>query len=429
MPQTLRKCKHTSLHLDPSPNASKARFKRPSKQQRIRAVSHNAQPLTPIALFDDATTFPAPLVLPDDDLDLDPEYPAQSVQEWREDEERNPITHTRKTIYLVASPSITEEMRPMNDWNNSHTIQEREIQLADLKTYISAFYHGMSVKILPQKFTWQAWEHEANKPKYNGKRLKPNHQQLIGLATPHNTLIGVRCRLSPDKIMQLNLDDILDALAETVPADAYAIMMLLHQDMYEGDDEIFTGGRAYGGSRIAVVSSFRDHPARLSSDIHRWPASHCASYVSAICGTTNKLTSISSGAMGAAVRAVAELSDTPDEYGEWFSRVAQTAAHELGHCFGLDHCVYYACVMQGCGSSGEALRQPGYLCPVCLEKVAWGIGSVVKGWEDEGVRREYEMRRYEAMRRVCERWAEGGSVYWVGYGVWLGEVIKLYGAC
>ena len=62
----------------------------------------------------------------------------------------------------------------------------------------------------------------------------------------------------------------------------------------------------------------------------------------------------------------------------WLTRVCRTASHELGHCFGIDHCVYYACVMQGAASIGEDARQPPYLCPVDLAKVLIVSGATAK---------------------------------------------------
>ncbi|KAK2616595.1 hypothetical protein QQS21_000418 [Conoideocrella luteorostrata] len=450
-------CSHTSIHLDVSPNAARAGFKRPSSRERIRAATQDDRYpsrdalLTPLHLFNDAATFPAPLVLPDDDLDVEPDEAPQSVKEWREEEERNAVTRARKTIYLVSSPDISDEMAPMEDWarpvssaRQDQPAEADRLKMDDLAEYVGAFYHGMPIKLLSKTFTWRAWEYNTpspsrRKPKYDGSPLpKSAPERLVGLGTPSGAMVGVRCRRSPDGVarMQVNLDDVLDALLENVPRDAYAVMMLLDMDMYEGDDDIFTGGRAYGGSRIAVTSSFRDQPSCSVDDGHRWPAAHCASYIDAACGqqhqnaSPGRLGSTSGGPMGAAVQAAARVTrheGRHHQYVEWLSRVAQTMTHELGHCMGLDHCVYYACVMQGCASSAEATRQPPYLCPVCLEKVAWGIAPLVGEWrKKDGARSEYVRKRYEAARAVCERWTgqEGGSVFWDGYKTWLRSLLE-----
>lgn len=449
MPSSAITCTHTRLHLDGCANAACSGFNQPSLQQRIAAARINTKRsndnlLTPIHLFEDNNTFPAPLVLPDDDLDIDPEWPPQSVEEWYEEEERNPVTTKRRFIYLVPPPSISTEMKRMKDWvsppGQSTAAGHQQLKMADLQPYIAAFYHGLEVKIIDTTFAWHLWEDDAAKKKpYDGRGLKTNQHALVGLKTAKNTLVGIQCRLAPDKVaMQVNLDNILDALAENIPVDAYAIMMLLDLDMYEGDGDIFTGGRAYGGSRIAVVSSFRDHPMHsypVGSLLHRWPASYCQTYLSTMCRAAAKIkapSKASPGAMRGAVDAVAHLPqhelNRNEAYFEWLGRVAQTMTHELGHCFGLDHCVYYACAMQGCASSAEALRQPPYLCPICLEKVASAIGSVLfNDWEKDELRRQYIQDRYNAIRESCTTWQEQNTnVFWVGYRSWLDHIISQY---
>jgi archaemetzincin len=66
--------------------------------------------------------------------------------------------------------------------------------------------------------------------------------------------------------------------------------------------------------------------------------------------------------------ATALLGTAPSPTALWFSRVAATVAHEVGHCMCLDHCQYYACFM------GENEGQPVYACPVCLRKMLWTAG-------------------------------------------------------
>ncbi len=43
--------------------------------------------------------------------------------------------------------------------------------------------------------------------------------------------------------------------------------------------------------------------------------------------------------------------------------------HEIGHMFGMHHCVYYECKMNGFNSYEESVRAQRYMCPVCLRKL------------------------------------------------------------
>ncbi|EHK18527.1 uncharacterized protein TRIVIDRAFT_158592 [Trichoderma virens Gv29-8] len=453
-------CEHSNLYLNVSPHASKAGFKRATERQRILAATKdgrfrkNLNLLTPKELFEDEMTFPGPLVLPDDDLAEDPECPPQDFREWRDEEERNPVTRERKTIYIIPSPTIMPEVSKMTKWSEcrrQNATQEKEQDATrefntqqqleaiadhpkgqDILEYLSAFFHGMDVKPFEKPFRWQKWD------KYAGGILKsPNTERRIGLLAPNNELFGIRCRLSPDGVspMQVNLDDILDALAENIPPDAHSVMMLLHMDMYEGDGDVFTAGRAYGGSRIAAVSLFRDNPlCAPHDDGHAWPSSHCAAYIDQLCleassppskqtgrQPSSRPRQDSGGPLHVAIEAAAVNAKRkiPLEASsvQWLERTVVTMAHELCHCLGLDHCTYFACAMQGCANLDEAQRQPPYLCPVCLEKLCTAIG--------EGTRNGFVRERYEALRRVCERWGDASvSRMFAGYKAWLDAVIE-----
>lgn len=50
-------------------------------------------------------------------------------------------------------------------------------------------------------------------------------------------------------------------------------------------------------------------------------------------------------------------------------RCVKVLLHELAHLFGLKHCIYYTCLMNGVNNQTEMDRQPLYLCPVCLRKL------------------------------------------------------------
>lgn len=65
--------------------------------------------------------------------------------------------------------------------------------------------------------------------------------------------------------------------------------------------------------------------------------------------------------------------DRPQEQA-WLLRSLRLLVHELGHLFGLGHCVYFACLMNGSGHLGQDFQTPMHLCPVDLAKLKLRLG-------------------------------------------------------
>jgi archaemetzincin len=55
-------------------------------------------------------------------------------------------------------------------------------------------------------------------------------------------------------------------------------------------------------------------------------------------------------------------------------RALKLITHETGHALGLEHCVFYRCLMNGVRSLGEVDPQPPHLCPICLAKLQAALG-------------------------------------------------------
>jgi archaemetzincin len=47
--------------------------------------------------------------------------------------------------------------------------------------------------------------------------------------------------------------------------------------------------------------------------------------------------------------------------------------HETGHLFGLSHCIYFKCLMNGSNHLQENLSKPFEICPVCLRKIVGNL--------------------------------------------------------
>ncbi|MCJ1279443.1 hypothetical protein MMC21_007267 [Puttea exsequens] len=421
-------CTHPSLQHDCSPHADKVGYRRPTAKQRAIAAGRAKRSSQD---FSDAS-FPAPLLLPGDDLALDPRWPAQSLRSWTREKERNEVTSDRNVIYLASAPRYDSNVAFLKSWaepqsplvsakqRGQESICTSGIQ--DIADYLAAFYHGIAVKMLPPKsLRFTSWTAADTKALNANPKAKSHH---IGLATSKE-LMGIRTRPCPDKVFatQLNLNDLLDTAMAVLPDDAYTLLMLVDQDLYEDEDDDYCCGRAYGGSRIAVVSAARYNPLldalQSVNREHAWPASHCAAYVEACYGepaqrqkkAPNSESNEPQWTVSALQAAISAITSSPSQspcsdspYDLWLACICRTAGHELGHCFGIDHCVYYACMMQGTASLAEDLRQPPYLCPVDLAKVLRATGVTAKN-------------RYEALLRFCEGKKEVSMFR--AFGAWL----------
>ncbi|UPX12819.1 uncharacterized protein EKO05_0003355 [Ascochyta rabiei] len=341
-------------------------------------------------------------------------------------------------MYVARVPEITKDVAYMQAWTvpNKTDFKEKEAQSPNIKSFIdytSAFYHGLPVKELPIQLKWASWEERA--ATVRSKSLP----KYIALQHGDGTT-RIRTRVPPDATFpaQLNLDDILDGAIRALPKDAHSLLLLVDHDMWEADDD-FCCGRAYGGSRVAVVQTARYNPVLDAKEgvdrAHMWPLSHCKAFVDVLCRTEDflpkkptrrQVASSRAGPMRKAVDAAASKMSDQETSGDgealWFSRLARTVSHELGHCFALGHCVYYACNLQGTAGMKEDVRQPPYLCPVCEMKLSHAVVvEKLRGSEEE--RRAWVTERCESLRKFCQSLERDGkgTAMWSGLDAWLGE--------
>lgn len=437
------RCEHSVLQFS---STKELGYKQPTWDYRVAAITPSGSgnvKLTDGRTQREAnspTTFPAPLLLPNDDLALDPKYPPQSYRSWLRNGNRNEVTPKRRTIYLAAPPVIEAEVKFVEEWarpKQNGASKIKQPNSADVLEYLKAFYHGMPVKMLPSDVLH--FTSEVNDLALKGSKSRPN-QQITGLSTKSKYgCKGIRSRSTPDGIYshQLQQTDLLDAAIWALPNDAYAILLLVEHDVFEDEEDEFCCGRAYGGSRVAVISTARYNPAldkiQYIERDHAWPASHCESYLKACLPSPEAKAFQRTDDPGVLVvptkpypnnpiqEAVSAHARLPSLEGKrspavlsglWLGRVCRTVSHELGHCLGMDHCVYYACSMQGSASIVEDARQPPYLCPVDLAKVLKATEANI-------------LERYKALLAFCEQHKD--IHLFSGYGAWILERLKQLG--
>jgi len=147
---------------------------------------------------------------------------------------------------------------------------------------------------------------------------------------------------------------IMDFLYTQLPPDAFCLLGVTMEDLYPDPSWNFVFGQAWPERRVGVYSFARYDPA----------FSH---------------------------------KDRPADYRSLlFRRSCKVLAHEVGHLFGLHHCVYFDCLLNGSNSLAETDAAPAHLCPICLRKLRFAVqfDAVVRyrelsgfchrhGWTDE----------------------------------------------
>jgi archaemetzincin len=102
-------------------------------------------------------------------------------------------------------------------------------------------------------------------------------------------------------------------------------------------------------------------------------------------------------------------------------RAMKILNHETSHVFGLRHCIFYHCSMNGCNSLSELDAAPIFLCPVCHRKLrgllGWDAGKrydeLSSFYQQHGLEAEagWASKRLERWRTVeaREHAARGGD--------------------
>jgi archaemetzincin len=157
---------------------------------------------------------------------------------------------------------------------------------------------------------------------------------------------------------QLLSGDVLEVLKKRVPADGYAVLGVTFVDLYPDPKWNFVFGQAALRDRVGVYSFARYDPKFY-------------------------------GEKGG--------SDTEQLV---LQRACKVLAHETCHMFGIQHCVYFSCLMNGSNHLQEADGRPLHLCPVDLRKLQRAVGFDV-------------VKRYEALRDFWNAEGDAGEVKWL----------------
>lgn len=172
--------------------------------------------------------------------------------------------------------------------------------------------------------------------------------------------VSLTSRVNPHtRNRQILATDVLEYLKKRLPADAYCYLGVTMIDLYPDPTWNFVFGMASLRERVGVFSFVRYDPAFYGE------------------------------ARGKGYRSLLAR------------RSLKVLAHETGHMFGMQHCIFWNCVMNGSNHLQESDRRPIHLCPVCLRKLYHAVGFDV-------------VKRYLALKRVYRSGGLEEEARWVG---------------
>jgi archaemetzincin len=131
---------------------------------------------------------------------------------------------------------------------------------------------------------------------------------------------------------QYHAGEILSYLQSKIPADGFCLIACLMTDIYPRESWNFVFGLASSAKRTGVFSFARYDEAFFEEE------------------------------------KVAKADRNTIIY-----RSCRVMGHEIGHMFGLKHCIFHDCLMNGSNHLEESSRKISELCPICLRKLQHSI--------------------------------------------------------
>jgi archaemetzincin len=144
---------------------------------------------------------------------------------------------------------------------------------------------------------------------------------------------------------QILTGDVLTYLKQYLPDDGFCLLAVTMEDLYPEPSWNFVFGQASLRERVGVYSFARYDPAFYGKE------------------------------------------RTSDYQAVLLRRSFKVLAHETSHMFGLAHCIYFNCLMNGSNHLAESDRRPLHLCPVCLRKLQSSVEFDV-------------LKRYTALEKI-----------------------------
>ncbi|XP_018617327.1 archaemetzincin-2 isoform X2 [Scleropages formosus] len=283
---------------------------RPDLAERYTKFSREERRLLEEGLQPDSPLFFAITLHSDSDWITSHPEAPQDFQSFYSNPYRSTPIKGRNTVYIQT----------IGSFGDTEGVEGQYVEW--LREYCEAFYFGLPVKLLDPLMVADT-----------GCTFRIN-------SISHN--------------LQIHAGDLLHFLKKRKPKDAFCIVGITMIDLYPKDSWNFVFGQASLTEGVGVFSFARyddnfysrSYKGRLQKGKVLKPNDY----------------SVFTGYY------------TPPITSTLLLRSCKTLTHEIGHIFGIKHCQWLQCVMQGSNHLEESDRRPLDLCPICLRKLHSVLG-------------------------------------------------------
>lgn len=136
-------------------------------------------------------------------------------------------------------------------------------------------------------------------------------------------------------VLQYHGGQILGKLRQMMNGNALAMIGITFEDIYNGDDNNYVFGLGSAASKTGVFSFARYDRRFWGEEENNELLTYCA---------------------------------------------VKVMIHEMCHMFGLSHCIYFSCLMNGSNHLEEGSKKPFHLCPVCTRKILYLLNFNILEW-------------------------------------------------
>ena len=310
------------------------------------------------------------------------------------------------TKRFTNNSQCTIGLAPIGKFNIFYDINNKQISLMDLLSELVSIFFGLDVKLLKQipiKTISEDTKSDENDIDYKQSKKRSDNIK--------KGIITTRISEAND-LKQLQTGSIFDILQDKKydNRQLFVIMGATLIDLYPNEYYNFVYGQARINQGIGVFSFARyingfydlssvtiEKKLGDKKKKSRWPTVSAPKLSKKALKRRERLKYLRKFLNGEDMndaKDMLQIFEKEEDKIDFLRACGKVLTHEIGHLFGIKHCIYWECRMNGANHQNEFNDQPFYICPICLHKLYVAREFQMK-YDDKGKMERKEEKKDE----------------------------------